>query len=94
MDTDGTETTLQSGRECINNFTILQKVDSEQFAVYRKQFDAINKTYEFYSQNAAIMDKDQKQLITMESNSKLNLICARVKNAAYAGVEKKNEIYR
>ncbi|MBJ8872715.1 hypothetical protein I5421_22000 [Citrobacter braakii] len=84
-----TSNSLFSDRECINNFNVLQKVDPDKFMLYQKQFAEINKSYDFFDKNAMIMDKDPKELMSMEANSKLHLICSRVKNAAYAGIEKK-----
>ena len=84
-----TDDSLFSDSECINNFNVLRKVDPDKFMLYQKQFTEINKSYDFYDKTSTILDKDHKELIAMEANSKLHLICARVKNAAYAGIEKK-----
>lgn len=83
-----TKPSEKSDNDCVNNFAVLKKVDPEQYSIYQKQFYEVNKSYEFFIQNSAIMDKDPKELITIESNSKLHLICSRVKNAAYASIEK------
>jgi len=78
-----------ANNRCVDDFAVLKEVNPAKFKTYQGQFNSINLNYEFYKNNAARMDKDQKELMTMELNSKLHLVCARVKNADYSEIQKK-----
>lgn len=77
---------------CADNFSVLQALDVSKFDSYRSQFGVINGDFYFYNKYKNVMDKDAKELMTMELSSKLNLVCARVKNSAYTELQKKMEV--
>lgn len=75
--------------QCVNNFSMVKKLNANDFAVFRGQFDKINDMYAFLEQNRNILDNDPKQLISLELDSKLKMVCARVRNTAFNEVQNK-----
>ncbi|CNH41490.1 Uncharacterised protein [Yersinia kristensenii] len=75
--------------QCINNFSMVKKLNANEFGVFRGQFDKINDMYAFLEQNRNILDDDPKQLISLELDSKLKMVCARVRNTAFNEVQSK-----
>lgn len=66
--------------ECSNRFSLLQKMHSKQFSVYRDKFDKLNEYYGFYQQNKQLMNSDSKELMSFRLNSKLKFVCAKADN--------------
>ncbi|HFR4113479.1 TPA: hypothetical protein ACHVKA_001446 [Yersinia enterocolitica] len=75
--------------QCVNNFSMVKKLNANEFGVFRGQFDKINDMYAFLEQNRNILDNDPKQLISLELDSKLKMVCARVRNTAFNEVQNK-----
>ncbi|PHZ21679.1 hypothetical protein [Yersinia massiliensis] len=75
--------------QCVNNFAMVKKLNANEFGVFRGQFDQINGMYAFLEQNRNILDDDPKQLISLELDSKLKMVCARVRNTAFNEVQQK-----
>ncbi|MGE4802932.1 hypothetical protein AB8989_21545 [Yersinia hibernica] len=75
--------------QCVNNFSMVKKLNTNEFGVFRGQFDKINDMYAFLEQNRNILDNDPKQLISLELDSKLKMVCARVRNTAFNEVQNK-----
>ncbi|CNI82246.1 MULTISPECIES: hypothetical protein [Yersinia] len=75
--------------QCVNNFSMVKKLNTNEFGVFRGQFDQINDMYAFLEQNRNILDNDPKQLISLELDSKLKMVCARVRNTAFNEVQNK-----
>ncbi|AHM73839.1 hypothetical protein [Yersinia hibernica] len=75
--------------QCVNNFSMVKKLNTNEFGVFRGQFDKINDMYAFLEQNRNILDSDPKQLISLELDSKLKMVCARVRNTAFNEVQNK-----
>ena len=75
--------------QCVNNFSMVKKLNANDFTVFRGQFDKINDMYSFLEQNRNILDEDPKQLISLELDSKLKMVCARVRNTAFNEVQNK-----
>ncbi|MDA5523147.1 hypothetical protein [Yersinia kristensenii] len=75
--------------QCVNNFSMVKKLNANEFGVFRGQFDKINDMYAFLEQNRNILDNDPKQLISLELDSKLKMVCARVRNTAFNEVQSK-----
>ncbi|QHB32692.1 hypothetical protein F0T03_11250 [Yersinia canariae] len=75
--------------QCVNNFSMVKKLNENEFGVFRGQFDKINDMYAFLEQNRNILDNDPKQLISLELDSKLKMVCARVRNTAFNEVQNK-----
>lgn len=78
--------------QCAKDFAVLKKLNTDLFLVYQGQFDEINKSYRFYETNTGLLSKDPKELINVELNSKLDLVCSRVKNTVYDIIQKKIKI--
>lgn len=75
--------------QCVNDFSMVKKMNANEFSVFRGQFDKINDMYAFLEQNRNILDNDPKQLISLELDSKLKMVCARVRNTAFNEVQNK-----
>ncbi len=75
--------------QCVNNFAVIKKLNANEFGVFRGQFEQINGMYSFLEQNRNILDNDPKQLISLELDSKLKMVCARVRNTAFNEVQAK-----
>lgn len=75
--------------QCVNNFAVVKKLNTNDFGTFRGQFDQINGMYSFLEQNRNILGDDPKQLISLELDSKLKMVCARVRNSAFNEVQAK-----
>lgn len=88
--TASAETTLaDSSAACLNEFNGLKQIAPETYQFYLSQFTELNKSYQVYKQNAGMMNKDAKEVLGMELDSKLKLICARVQSAAFQNMAKR-----
>lgn len=77
------------GKQCVDNFDLLKKLNYDAFTLYRKQFDNINASHNYYRDNEILMEHDPKELITLTLNDKLNMICDRVKSQTFVEIRKK-----
>ncbi|WP_105458952.1 hypothetical protein, partial [Escherichia coli] len=53
----------QAQSQCSRSFSLLQKLNTDKFSMYRNQFDEINDAYYFYKRNFDLMNKDSKELM-------------------------------
>lgn len=74
---------------CANEFTALNRIDPETYNFYLGQFNELNKAYQIYKQNAGMLNKDARDMLGMELDSKLKLVCARVKSANFQNMTKR-----
>ncbi|MEX3019198.1 hypothetical protein AB4K05_06330 [Kluyvera sp. STS39-E] len=77
------------GKQCVDNFDLLRKLNYDAFNLYKTQFDEINRNYDYYKNNQLLMENDPKELITFTLNDKLNMICERVKSQTFVEIRKK-----
>ncbi|MDA8481313.1 hypothetical protein NNO04_21900 [Citrobacter sp. Awk 4] len=77
------------GKQCVDNFDLLKKLNYDAFLKYRQQFDVINQSYDYYKTNDVLMENDPKEQMTLTLNDKLNMICERVKSQTYNEIRKK-----
>lgn len=87
---DKASTVLTSEQSCINEFKALRNIDPVAYNVYQAQFSTLNATYDVYRKNEAQINKDSKEILGIELNNKLKLICARVKGASFKSMEKRS----
>lgn len=72
---------------CLSEFTALKSLDKASYDLYSKQFAEINKSYATYKSQGDKLNKDAKEILGLEIDSKLQLICARVKNSAFRSMQ-------
>ncbi|WP_407233708.1 hypothetical protein [Escherichia coli] len=77
---------IQAQSQCSRSFSLLQKLNTDKFSMYRNQFDEINDAYYFYKRNVDLMNKDSKELMASVLDSKLDMVCVRVDNASFVGI--------
>lgn len=82
----------QSGtgnQACLKEFTALSSLDKGAYDLYSKQFAEINKNYAIYKSQSNNLNKDAKEVMSLELDTKLQVICARVKNAAFHSMQRR-----
>lgn len=82
-------TIAEQNNACANEFEALNRVSPETYNFYLGQFNELNNAYQIYKQNAAMVNKDARDTLGMELDSKLKLICARVKSATFQNMTKR-----
>lgn len=80
-----------SEQSCINEFKALKNIDPASYEIYQQQFSKVNQAYEVYRTNSLNVNKDSKEILGMQLNNKLKLICARVKDASFKNMEKRSQ---
>lgn len=81
----------QPGRDaCNKEFVALGKLDPNAYALYAKQFAEINKSYATFKAQGDKVNKDAKEVLGLEIDTKLQLICARVKSSAFKNMKKRS----
>lgn len=75
--------------ECLNEFKTLSRIDPPSFAYYQSQFATLNDAYAVYKKNAGQMNKDARDMLGMELDAKLKVVCARVKSATFQNMDKR-----
>ncbi|MFT2793518.1 hypothetical protein ACMV5I_26135 [Serratia sp. T13T92] len=70
----------------MDDFSVLKTMKDTTFNNYRSQFDALNDSHQIYQLTAPKLDKDQKELFSMALDSKLVVLCARVKYSSFTNV--------
>lgn len=79
--------------QCYQMFTALQSLDRNTFKTYQKQFSVINSSYEVYKKNQTLIDNNSSEIIRLELNNKIDVVCARVRSAVFASMAKRaNEL--
>jgi hypothetical protein len=81
--------TKAEGKQCVDNFDLLRKLNYDAFNLYKAQFDEINKNYDYYKNNQLLMESDPKELIAFTLNDKLTMVCERVKSQTFVEIRKK-----
>lgn len=76
---------------CINEFKALQSLSATDYDLYQKQFSQLTKYYNIYKSNKEIVNKDAQEILSIELNAKLKLICARVRGAAFHAMDKRSQ---
>lgn len=68
---------------CYQSITTLKVLDKKSFDVYKKQFDKINELYVVYNKQKSQLDSESAEIIKLEVNNKLMVVCSRVRNAVF-----------
>ncbi|YCH50907.1 hypothetical protein M1D91_18060 [Enterobacter sp. SA197] len=76
----------QKELQCYQMFTALKTLDHATFRRYQQQFSIINSNYEVYKKNQAFIKGDAAEIISMELNNKVDLVCARVRSAVFTSM--------
>ncbi|MFT2793951.1 hypothetical protein ACMV5I_28620 [Serratia sp. T13T92] len=71
---------------CVNDFFVLKTIADAPYKNYRTQFDLLSNSYQLYQLTVPKLDKDQKELFSMALDSKLVVLCARVKYSSFTNV--------
>ncbi len=80
-----------SNNTCVNEFKALQRLSPHDFDLYQKQFNQLTKSYDVYKINKGLINKDAQEILNIELDSKLKLICARVKGAAFKSMDERSQ---
>lgn len=75
---------------CLKEYTALKTLDKTSYNVYAKQFAELNKSYATYKAQGDSLNKDAKEVLGLELDSKLQMVCARVKNAAFNSMQNRS----
>ncbi|PKE31872.1 hypothetical protein CWS43_07475 [Rahnella sp. AA] len=75
---------------CLKEFTALGKLDPAAYLMYSKQFAELNKSYATFKSEGDNLNKDAKEVLGLELDAKLQLVCARVKNAAFHSMQNRS----
>jgi len=74
-------------------FTALKSLDNPTFKKYQQQFSVINNNYEVYKKNQSLIDGNSAEIIRLELNNKVDVVCARVRSAVFTSMAKRaNEL--
>ena len=83
----------QKELQCYQMFTALQSLDNLTFKKYQQQFSVINNNYEVYKKNQSLIDGNSAEIIKLELNNKVDVVCARVRSAVFTSMAKRaNEL--
>ncbi|WP_229905980.1 hypothetical protein [Rahnella laticis] len=81
----------REGVTCINEFKALQRLSPSDFAVYQAQFTQLTNAYDVYRTNGGTINKDSQEILNIELQSKLKMICARVKGAVFKNMDERSQ---
>lgn len=76
-------------QQCYQMFSALKTLDNASFKRFQQQFSIINHNYEVYKKNQALIDNDSAEIIKLELNEKVDVVCARVRSAVFASMAKR-----
>lgn len=83
----------QSEVQCYQMFTALKSLDNASFKKYQQQFSIINNNYAIYKKNQSLIDGNSSEIIRLELNNKVDIVCARVRSAVFANMSRRaNEL--
>lgn len=68
-----------TNNECIDHLNLLKKTEPVKYQKYIKDYVMIMDDIKYWNINKNIMDSDSKNLLAMTLNTKLDLLCAKVK---------------
>ncbi|UHM92366.1 hypothetical protein [Rahnella victoriana] len=86
-----TPTNKTSNNTCVNEFKALQRLSPHDFEIYQQQFNQLTKSYDVYKANKGLINKDAQEILNIELDSKLKLICARVKGATFKSMDERSQ---
>lgn len=78
-----------TNNECIDHLNLLKKIEPVKYQKYIKDYVMIMDDIKYWNVNKNIMDSDSKNLLAMALNTKLDLLCARVKYNNFVSTKKK-----
>lgn len=81
----------REGVTCINEFKALQRLSPNDFAIYQAQFTQLTNAYDVYRKNDGAINKDSQEILNIELQSKLKMICARVKGAVFKNMDERSQ---
>lgn len=83
----------QKETQCYQMFTSLKSLDNASFKKFQHQFSIINNNYAIYKKNKSLIDSNSAEIIKLELNDKVDIVCARVRSAVFASMSKRaNEL--
>lgn len=83
----------QQDAQCYQMFTALKSLDNASFKKYQQQFSVINNNYAIYKKNQSLIDGNSAEIIKLELNDKVDIVCARVRSAVFANMSRRaNEL--
>lgn len=81
----------REGVTCINEFKALQRLSPNDFAIYQTQFTQLTNAYDVYRRNNGSINKDSQEILNIELQSKIKMICARVKGAVFKNMDERSQ---
>lgn len=75
--------------QCYQIFTALKALDNASFIKFQKQFSVINNNYAVYKKNQPLIDGNSAEIIKLELNNKVDIVCARVRSAVFASMSRR-----
>ncbi|SCC30173.1 hypothetical protein GA0061071_11236 [Kosakonia oryzendophytica] len=83
----------QQAQKCYDLLTALKGLDNATFQIYQQQFSTINKSYEVYKRNEKNIDKNSAEIMKLEIDNKINVVCSRVRSAVFTDMSRRaNEL--
>ena len=83
----------QKEQQCFQMFSALKTLDNKTFKLYQHQFSVINENYEIYKKNQSLIDGNSAEIMRIELNNKVDVVCARVRSAMFSSMSKRaNEL--
>lgn len=83
----------QKETQCYQMFTALKLLDNASFKKFQHQFSVINNNYAIYKKNQSFIEGNSAEIIKLELNDKVDVVCARVRSAVFANMSKReNEL--
>lgn len=71
----------------------LKSLDNASFKKFQYQFSVINNNYAIYKKNQGIIEGNSAEIIKLELNDKVDIVCVRVRSAVFATISKRaNEL--
>lgn len=78
-----------TNNKCIDHLNLLKKTEPVKYQKYIKDYVMIMDDIKYWNINKNIMDSDSKNLLAMALNTKLDLLCAKVKYNNFVSTKKK-----
>ncbi|WP_339057691.1 hypothetical protein [Candidatus Regiella endosymbiont of Tuberolachnus salignus] len=88
----GTTAPKTDSSQCMDNFTLLQKLNPSAYSKYNAQFDKIRNSYSYYQKHRDLLEKDPAELMSLTLKDKLNLICERVKSQTFIELSQRMKV--
>lgn len=84
----------QQAQQCYELLTALKDLDNSAFETYQQQFNTINKSYEVYKKNRPIIDKNSAEIMKSEIDSKIEVVCSRVRSAVFTNMSSRANVLK